>query len=515
MYLTSSQSGVAGQIAGFADLRGRNAYIVVEIETMESGSSTASFSAYTDSSKLQLIATAGPWSIPAALQAGQIGFSLPNNYWSGLIVDNFKVTQTLVAEKPIFSPSGKYISGPTAITVLSGTTDASIYYTLDGSTPTLESLFYQEPVMVHDGETLKAIAFGNGYGSSAVTSETFVVPAAVASGSANVDGNLSDWADADWISLDQDYNGSATDVVEASFAARWRVNKMYVAVKVRDTGHYFKTAYTHWAARDAVEVYLHTDSTGDITYDKFKTAQQYVVGFTGANSTELWSAMGGNSIAYPYAGNTFGGTFSRAAGSIDGEWLYYEFELTPFTFLDSYLAGDLSTSLITQLMPGKIIGLDVCVVGHDGLLYTGMKSENLMKGKSGNWEQFQRYLISGDQPIAGDANEDKSVDVGDLGILAANYGTAFGATWDKGDFNGDGTVDVGDLGILAANYGRGSHSSMSWEAAYAKAFGTTAVEEDSEEESMNEIGSSLCSGLGLPLVAGLALMGLMLVRLEE
>jgi hypothetical protein len=54
--------------------------------------------------------------------------------------------------------------------------------------------------------------------------------------------------------------------------------------------------------------------------------------------------------------------------------------------------------------------------------------------------------------IPGDANLDGSVDVGDLGILAANYGITSGATWEMGDFNGDGAVDVGDLGILSAHY---------------------------------------------------------------
>jgi hypothetical protein len=53
----------------------------------------------------------------------------------------------------------------------------------------------------------------------------------------------------------------------------------------------------------------------------------------------------------------------------------------------------------------------------------------------------------------GDANFDGKVDVGDLGILAANYGEIGGINWANGDFNSDGRVDVGDLGILAANYG--------------------------------------------------------------
>jgi probable HAF family extracellular repeat protein len=54
----------------------------------------------------------------------------------------------------------------------------------------------------------------------------------------------------------------------------------------------------------------------------------------------------------------------------------------------------------------------------------------------------------------GDATRDGGVDVGDLGILAGNWGTDDGsATWDQGDFTGDGNVDVGDLGVLAGNWG--------------------------------------------------------------
>jgi hypothetical protein len=57
----------------------------------------------------------------------------------------------------------------------------------------------------------------------------------------------------------------------------------------------------------------------------------------------------------------------------------------------------------------------------------------------------------------GDANWDGIVDVGDLGILAANYGSS-GKKWQEGDFNADGVVDVGDLGILASHYAGGTPS---------------------------------------------------------
>ncbi|NLE28982.1 MAG: hypothetical protein GX629_04855, partial [Phycisphaerae bacterium] len=119
--------------------------------------------------------------------------------------------------------------------------------------------------------------------------------------------------------------------------------------------------------------------------------------------------------------------------------------------------------------------------------------------------------------IPGDANGDGVVNVGDLGILAANYGRDLQAQgvpqaqwWGLGDFNNDGVVNVGDLGILAANYGS---SGSSFQADYAKVFGT--MSDDASTDDDDDIAGSLCGGLGLPLVAGLALMGLMLIKLDE
>jgi hypothetical protein len=54
--------------------------------------------------------------------------------------------------------------------------------------------------------------------------------------------------------------------------------------------------------------------------------------------------------------------------------------------------------------------------------------------------------------LAGDANQDRQVNVGDLGALATNYGGS-NKTYSQGDFNYDTIVNVGDLGILATNYG--------------------------------------------------------------
>jgi hypothetical protein len=120
-----------------------------------------------------------------------------------------------------------------------------------------------------------------------------------------------------------------------------------------------------------------------------------------------------------------------------------------------------------------------------------------------------------EERISGDANGDDRVDVGDLGILAANYGQnlqsegiPFPQWWGRGDFNSDGKVDVGDLGILAANYGTGA-TSASWETDYAMIFGDMAMEEKVE----TEYECTFCGLLGLPVIVSLILMSL-LVKLR-
>ena len=77
-------------------------------------------------------------------------------------------------EAPVISPNGgsDLIEAQT-VTLSCETEDASIYYTLDGSTPTAESTLYSAPFQVSETTTVKAIAIKEGMTNSSVASATF------------------------------------------------------------------------------------------------------------------------------------------------------------------------------------------------------------------------------------------------------------------------------------------------------------------------------------------------------
>ena len=308
----------------------------------------------------------------------------------------FGLNDTEFVEAPVFTPGAGNYATAQNVTITCGTPGASIYYTTDGwSIPTESSTPYTGPISVSSSTTIKAKAFADGAIPSDVVTAAYVIPLdyerpkmVYYSDSIDVNGDLSDWAGAEWAPLDQNYYlDPSTDIAEAYYAAKWgdNGNKVYIAVKVRDTFHKFTNVYTDWDERDAVELYIHTTGTGPIDYSSTQAdAQQYTIGFNIAE-TGLWSSVGYN----PPNGNpTPAGAF-EAFGSIDGEWLYYEAALTPY----HYFRLDGSGLQVSTLSSGQVIGLDVVAACHDAVEFVGMKSENTKSGKSSNYNSIGLHLL--------------------------------------------------------------------------------------------------------------------------
>lgn len=74
---------------------------------------------------------------------------------------------------PVFSLEGGYYSEEQSLEITTETEGASIYYTLDGTTPTNESTLYTEPIKLTETVTVKAIAMKDGMSNSAMASATY------------------------------------------------------------------------------------------------------------------------------------------------------------------------------------------------------------------------------------------------------------------------------------------------------------------------------------------------------
>jgi hypothetical protein len=75
---------------------------------------------------------------------------------------------------PTFSVAAGTLSAPQQV-ALTALTGATIYYTLDGSTPNTSSAVYTGPIYVDYSETIKAIAYENGQPISSVSSATYTL----------------------------------------------------------------------------------------------------------------------------------------------------------------------------------------------------------------------------------------------------------------------------------------------------------------------------------------------------
>ena len=90
-----------------------------------------------------------------------------------LVVGDENVLETVAT--PTISPSGGTYYEPQTVMITTATAGATLYYTMDGSTPTAASLPYLGPLTVNNSVTVKALAVKAGMYNSETASASYVI----------------------------------------------------------------------------------------------------------------------------------------------------------------------------------------------------------------------------------------------------------------------------------------------------------------------------------------------------
>jgi hypothetical protein len=91
-------------------------------------------------------------------------------------------TYTTQALPPAFTPAAGTYGAAQSVALSSGTSDAAIYYTTDGTTPTAGSTQYSVPISVGTSETFQAIAISPTMGTSTIDTAVYVIQTISGSG---------------------------------------------------------------------------------------------------------------------------------------------------------------------------------------------------------------------------------------------------------------------------------------------------------------------------------------------
>ena len=117
---------------------------------------------------------------PAANLYYRIEFDCASGSSNGLVSVSkveyyYNASGTTTVATPTFSPAAGTYSETQNVTISCETTDATIYYTTNGTTPTTSSSVYSSPITISETTTVKAMGVKTGMDNSSVASATYTI----------------------------------------------------------------------------------------------------------------------------------------------------------------------------------------------------------------------------------------------------------------------------------------------------------------------------------------------------
>jgi len=102
-------------------------------------------------------------------------FATAPNFANSAVTPGLYTIQPATAARPSFNPAPGTYAGSVTVSILSTTAGATMYYTIDGTTPTTASNKYTGPVTITATTTLKAIATAPNLANSAVSNAPYTI----------------------------------------------------------------------------------------------------------------------------------------------------------------------------------------------------------------------------------------------------------------------------------------------------------------------------------------------------
>ena len=212
--------------------------------------------------------------------------------------------ETQTCSTPTFNIAAGAVLSGTEISLATATTDATIHYTTDGSTPTSSSTTYSSAIAIDAAKTIKAIAVKDGYNNSEVASAAYTILAAPTPNATNVGSNYytlvedaNDLADGDAILIvsglkamgttQNSNNRASVDVTIANDAIENPTGAQKLVLVKSGDYYFFYTGEGYLYAASSSANYLRTEATADqnaASTISINASKEATITFKGANT---------------------------------------------------------------------------------------------------------------------------------------------------------------------------------------------------------------------------------------
>ncbi|MDR3762513.1 MAG: carbohydrate-binding protein [Acidobacteriota bacterium] len=282
------------------------------------------------------------------------------------------VTESQTAA-PTISPAGGSYTTAQMVTLTTSTAGASLYYTLDGTTPTTASAVYAAAIPVTQNTTVKALAVATGYTNSDVTSAAYTVQNNVTAAQVTTSADLSSLM----------ASGAALGFATGTASAAWPTITL-------DEAQSYQTVEGFGASMTDSAAYLLNEVAPTTTRDA-AMSNLFGRGSNGIGLSFLRNPMGASDIAraiYSYDDN--GGAADTALANFS--MAHDEADILPLTLAARTLNPSLKV-MVTPWSPPGWMKTNSTMIGQ----VSGGTAGALASGMESAWAQYFVKTIEGYQ----------------------------------------------------------------------------------------------------------------------